>query len=426
MKTFFLFVALNIFFFGTLRALTPDSVYMSNIQTVRLYLQGNQLSFPVINLNSDQRLELHFDDLEGGYKNYYYSFQLCNFDWSPAAMMPLQYTQGFTQNRINDYKFSFAALTRYTHYKAIIPQSNSLPTKAGNYILRVYLNGDTSQIAFTKRMLVLNNKSGIIGRVTQPISPQLFQSAQKIQFNVDLSGISDYNAGQQIRIVLLQNFRWDNAITDLKPTFIRGNNLEYNSENSGIFPGGKEWRWLDIRDFHLQTDRVASADYNKNSTNIYLKTDRPWDMQPYVYYPDLDGLSNIEAVRGTNPFYESDYAMVYFSFADPDITPDAGKDIYLFGQLTNYQFSDSLKLKFNAEKNLYETRLLLKQGYYNYQYLTRDSQTPYTTHTTDGNSYETENIYTILVYYKPFGAQTEELIGEALFNSRTNNPGMSF
>src|SRR5690606_26438876 len=167
MKTFFLVITLCITSFSVSAALHPDSIYMPNIHTVRLYQQGKQLSMPLINLNSNDRLELHFDDLDGRYKNYYYTLQLCNFDWTPASMMPMQYIKGFTQNKINDYKFSSVALTRYTHYSAVIPQGNSYPTKAGNYILRVYLNGDTSQIAFTKRMLVLNPKASIIGKILQ-------------------------------------------------------------------------------------------------------------------------------------------------------------------------------------------------------------------------------------------------------------------
>ncbi len=425
MKTFFLVITLCITSFSVSAALHPDSIYMPNIHTVRLYQQGKQLSMPLINLNSNDRLELHFDDLDGRYKNYYYTLQLCNFDWTPASMMPMQYIKGFTQNKINDYKFSSVALTRYTHYSAVIPQGNSYPTKAGNYILRVYLNGDTSQIAFTKRMLVLNPKASIIGKILQPFTPQIFKTHQKIQFNVDLSEINGLNATQEVRVSILQNYRWDNAVTNLKPSFIRGSNLEYSTETTNVFPAGKEWRWLDLRDFHLQSDRVASADYNKNSTSVYLKTDVPLESQPYVYYPDLNGLSLIEAVRGINPNYEGDYATVYFSFLDREGQGDRS-DLYLYGQLTNYQLNDSLKLSYNDEKGLYETHLLLKQGYYSYTYLRRDQRPPFAISEMDGNSYETENVYTILVYYRPFGAQADELAGIALVNSRNDRPGFSF
>ncbi len=115
--------------------------------------------------------------------------------------------------------------------------------------------------------------------------------------------------------MVLQNYRWDNAKVDLKPAFIRGTSLEYNTPNTDVFAAGKEWRWLDVRDFHLQSDRVLTADYKKNSTDIFLRSDFPLSAQRYVYYKDLNGMSSIEAIRGVNPFYEGDYATVYFSFA---------------------------------------------------------------------------------------------------------------
>ena len=75
---------------------------------------------------------------------------------------------------------------------------------------------------------------------------------------------------------------------------------------------------------------------------------------------------------------------------------------------------------------MYETNVLLKQGYYNYTYLLVDKNNPAVRSTVEGNYYETENVYTILVYYKPFGGRTDELIGIGTLNSRTDKPGVSF
>jgi hypothetical protein len=260
----------------------------------------------------------------------------------------------------------------------------------------------------------------------KPVSPEYFNTHQKVDFSVDVKALQSFSAPQQISVVLLQNYRWDNAITNLKPAFIRGNSLEYNTPNTGLFGGGKEWRWLDVRDFHLQSDRVATANYNKNSTDIFLRSDIPLSTQRYVYYRDLNGLSTIEAIRGINPFYEGDYATVYFSFAPPNGQPYTNNDIYLFGQLTNYNYIDSLKMKFNPEKSLYETHLLLKQGYYDYTYIAVDKSNPSVRIDLDGNYFETENVYTILVYYKPFIGRADELIGVYSLNSRTDQPGPSF
>jgi hypothetical protein len=420
------FIAFTFFIANNLFAQTADRIYVKNIKTVRLYNSGNQLSIPVIKLNSNDLLELHFDDLDADVKYYYYTYQLCNSDWTPANLGQFDYIKGFTQMRINSNRFSSVAHTRYTHYQAVLPDAGMYPTKSGNYILKVFLNGDTSQLVFTKRFMVVDNKAAIAARVTQPFAPELFRTHQKLQFTVDVKALQSFNAAQQIKVVVLQNYRWDNAMMDLKPTFIRGTSLEYNAENTAVFPAGKEWRWLDLRDFHLQSDRVLSADYKKYSTDIFLRPDAPLSAQKYVYYRDLNGMSSIEAIRGINPFYEGDYATVYFSFVPPNGEAYTKNDIYLFGQLTDYNFTDSLKMIFNPENKKYETHLFMKQGYYDYTYLSVDKNNPAVYSELDGNYYETENLYTILVYYKPFIGRADELIGVATFDSRTDQPGLSF
>jgi hypothetical protein len=420
------FLFISLFFSNLSQAQSPDSIYVSNIATVRLYNAGNQLSLPIINLNSGDQVELQFDDLDADVKSYYYTYQLCNNDWTPANLGQFDYIKGFSQSRITDYRFSSIALTRYTHYQLRLPERNSYPTRSGNYILKIYLDGDTSKLAFTKRLMVLENKVTIAAKVTQPFAPQYFRTHQKIQFTVDLKSLNSIDASRQLKVVVLQNNRWDIAMKNLAPAFVRGNSIEYNSENSGIFPAGKEWRWLDIRDFHLQSDRVLTADYKKNYTNIFLRPDGPLSGQRYVYYRDNNGMSIIEAIRGLNPFWEADYATVYFSFVPSNGVAYTNQDVYLFGQLTNYNFPDSLKMVFSPEKGKYETHLLMKQGYYDYTYVAVDKSAPFAHSDFDGNYYETENVYTILVYYKSFIGRADELIGVATFNSRADQPGLSF
>ncbi|MEO8823025.1 MAG: DUF5103 domain-containing protein [Ginsengibacter sp.] len=407
-------------------ALNPDSIFVNNIKTVRLYTMGNQLTIPVIHLKGNDQLQLQFDDLDADVKYYYYTYQLCNSDWTPANIGPFEYLKGFTQQRITNYRFSSIAHIRYTHYEVILPEQTMFPTRSGNYILKVYLNNDTSQIAFTKRIMVMDNKASIMARVTKPYSPEFSNTHQKVDFTVDVKALQSFNAPQQIKVVLLQNYRWDDAIENLKPAFIRGTSLEYNTANTAIFGGGKEWRWLDVRDFHLQSDRVLTADYKKNSTDIFLRSDIPLSTQRYIYYRDLNGMSSIEAIRGINPFYEGDYATVYFSFAPSNGQPYTDKNIYLFGQLTNYNYVDSLQMKFNPEKSVYETHQLLKQGYYDYTYIAVDKNNPSVRTELDGNYFETENVYTILVYYKPFIGRADELIGVYSLDSRTDQPGLNF
>ena len=402
-------------------AQVPDSIYRKNIHTVRFHLAGDQFTMPILTVGGPEQAELHFDDLDGGVKSYYYTYQLCNSDWTPVNLSQFDYLKGFTQMRVTNYRLSSIAYTRYTHYQATLPERSCAPSRSGNYLLKVFLDGDTSKLAFTKRVLVLESKATIKAAVIQPFAPKYFRTHQKIQFNVNLAGINTFNANREIKVVILQNNRWDNAVTGLTPAFIRGTTLEYNTEDNSVFPGGKEWRWLDVRDFRLQSDRVKNAYYKKSSTEIYLRPDADRSNDRYLYYRDLNGMYSVETTQsGLNPYWQGDYATVHFSYLPPSGRPFGDKDLYLFGQLTNYNFNDSMKMVYNPETSMYETKLFMKQGYYNYTYIAADKNNFASRYDTDGNYNETENSYTILVYYRSFTGRADELIGVARLNSRTD------
>src|SRR5215217_1555130 len=166
-------------------AQSPDVTYMRNIQGIKLFLQGNQLGYPIISLNSGDLLELHFDDLDGRVKNYYYTFQLCNADWTPVNLSTFDYLKGFSQIRLNQYRLSSISQTKYVHYHAVLPDRNCVPTKSGNYLLKVFLDGDTSKLAFTRRVLVYEKLSEVGAQVVQPFNSEAFRTHQKIQFQVN-------------------------------------------------------------------------------------------------------------------------------------------------------------------------------------------------------------------------------------------------
>ena len=424
-KIILLLTLFTVFTFSSI-AQYQDAVYKDNIKAVRFHMYGDQGSLPVYKMNSSDQLELNFDDLDANVKSYYYSFQLCDYNWVPVDISPFLYIKGFTQQRITNYRYSSIALTRYTHYQAILPDRSTTITLSGNYLLKVYIDGDTSKLAFTRRLLVLDQKAAISAKITQPFTPQLYRTHQKVQFTANIQGLNTFSAAQQIKVVILQNNRWDNAAKDIAPTFVRGSSLEYNTENNCVFPGGKEWRWLDLRSFRLQSDRVEKADYKKNATDMYLFADADRSAQKYVYFRDLNGMYLIESYETINPYWQGDFATVHFSLAAPNATPYANKDIYLAGQLTNYEFNNKTKMVFNADKGAYECTAFLKQGYYNYTYIAVDKNDPKQRLDLEGDYWETENTYTILMYYKSFTDRSDQLIGVGKINSRSDRPGFSF
>lgn len=405
----------------------PNVILQPNIKSVRFHVYGDQETLPVYRLGSSDRLELHFDDLDANVKSYYYTYQLCDYNWEPVNMSAFDFIKGFTQQRLITYRFSSIAYTRYTHYQATLPDQNSVPSRSGNYLLKVFLDGDTTKTVFTRALLVLESKSAVSAQVVQPFSPQHYNTHQRIRFNVSLQGINSFDANRQVKVVVMQNFRWDNAQGGgIMPTYIRGNVLEYNTENSFVFQGGKEWRWLDLRSLRLLSDRIDRAVDKKTSVDIYMKPDIDRSGQRYVYYRDLNGLYQVTTYETINPYWQGDYATVHFSFATPDRQPYKDKDLYLLGQLNDYQYSEANRMVFNEEKGLYEGSQYLKQGYYDYIYQLADRNNPDERSALEGNYWETENIYTVLVYYRSFTDRSDQLIGVARVSSRLDRPGISF
>ncbi len=404
----------------------PNNIIADNIHSVRLHMYGDEQSMPVYKLNSSDRMELHFDDMDTRVKSYYYTYQLCDYNWQPVNLSAFDYIKGFTQQRITTYRFSSIAYTRYVHYQVVLPEANTLPTKSGNYLLKVFLDGDPNKTVFTRALLVLDPKATVSTQIVQPFTPQFFKTHQRIKFNVNIDALNSFNAAQQIKVKVLQNYRWDNAMGTVPPTFIRGNTLEYNSENNFVFPGGKEWRWLDLRSLRLLSERVDSSSDKKTSVDIYVKPDIDRNAQRYVYYQDLNGLYLSTTYETINPYWQADYATTHFKFVTPDRNAYANKELYLIGDLTNYELTDNNKMTFNSDKGYYEGKQFLKQGYYSYGYKLVDKNDATKQTDLDGNYWETENNYTVLIYYKSFTDQSDQLIGIAKISTRTDRPGFSF
>ncbi|MFZ4056770.1 MAG: DUF5103 domain-containing protein [Ferruginibacter sp.] len=404
----------------------PDMVLNDRIHSVRFHMYGDQLTMPVYKLNSGDRLELHFDDFDSRVKAYYYTFQLCDYNWKPVNLSAFDFIKGFTQMRITNYRFSSIAFARYTHYQAILPETNAVPSKSGNYLLKVYLDGDTSKLAFTRSFLVLDPKASVMAQIVQPFTPQYFKTHQRLRFNVNVESMNAFNLNQQVKVTVLKNYRWDQAKMNVPPTFVRGATLEYNNEGNFVFPGGKEWRWLDLRSFRLLSDRVDSGRNNKTESVMYLKPDMDRSNQRYVFYQDFNGQYQCTTYETINPYWQGDYAVTNFSFIPPNNVAYTDADLYLTGQFTDYQNNENSKMHFNADKGVYEGQLNLKQGFYNYGYTLVDKKNPTLTKELEGDYWETENVYTVLVYFKGFADQYDQLIGIAKISTRLDRPGMSF
>jgi hypothetical protein len=293
-------------------------------------------------------------------------------------------------------------------------------------MLRVFLNGDTSQVAFTRRFLVREDRIQAAVQVLQPYGQQYFQTHHRLQVNVSARGLDMRYPQQQVRVVVLQNYRWDSRLQLSNPTFIRQDQLQYANESEMLMPAGKEWRWLNLRSFRLLGDRVSTQRNTDSSYSVFVQEDQPRLAQQYYFIRDQNGLFVNETTERINPYWEADYATVHFRFRPPGGQPYRGKDLFVFGEISGYGLADGARMKFDPSSGVYETSLLLKQGYYDYQFATRDSRATtgaFSTELPENNSWETENLYLVLVYYRELGGRYDQLLHVGQVSSRFRTQG---
>ena len=400
----------------------PDSIYQNSIHTVLIHPVNKPLAIPVVPLNELSPLLISFDDFKNDYQDYYYSVELRNADWSAVPMSAFDYLQGFNQNKISNFSVSSIATQRYYHYEFNFPNAQARPTQSGNYILKVFKNGNANELVFTRRFFVTEDQVSMAATVQEPFDAQISKTHQKIQFILDVKKIPFFQT-DQLNTAVIQNYRYNDAVSIAVPSFIRGNLLEYNSEDQFIFPAGKEARWLDIQNLRLRSDRVTDINSKEKTTIITVKPDLSRASTAYYTFNDLNGgfmISNTESLQSEN---QNDYAQVNLTYMPMDKIPFMGQKLYLFGALTNNIINKEAEMIFDPALGYYKKTLLLKQGYYSYNYILRDMQgvNPMNDFTeTEGNHWETENNYSIMVYYRPPGARHDHIIGFGAVNSRQN------
>lgn len=417
-----LFVLLSLFHPSLKAQVYPDQDRSQSIHTVLMHPVDRPRDIPVIGLNDPVPLDISFDDFTANYQDYYYAIELVGANWEPVAISPFDYTEGFSQNKITQFTASSLALQTYFHYQFRLPNENCRPTKAGNYILKVFKGGDPSQIVFTRRFYVADNLIGVYAAIQEPFEGSISKTHHKVQLSLDVKKVP-YFQPDQIKVYVFQNHRYNEGKQVSEPSFIRANILEYNSERDLIFPAGKECRWLDIQSLRLRTDRIAGFENKDQLVQVLVKPDLPRSTTPYFSFNDLNGARIISNTESIEPSFQNDYAQVHFTYIPKEGIPYIGENLYLIGDLTNNKVDKEAEMNFNAEKGWYEKTLLLKQGYYSYQYILRDMKEPNMQmdfSVTEGDHWETENNYTILVYYTAPGARFPSLAGFSTINSKQN------
>lgn len=396
-----------------------DRIYYNNFATVQLYKQGFELSMPYIQLNTNEQLRLSFDDLNAGTKSYAFTFILCNSNWEPADLLQMEYLEGMQEDYVSTNYQSFNTLTHYTHYEFVFPNNSIKITKSGNYLLKVYPEGYPDDVIFTKRFYVFENKVGINADVIYSSNTEERNTKQEINLSINLNSYSMPNPYENLSIKIFQNQRTDNAKTLRQPKGINGNSMYFNTPGEIVFEAGNEFRNCDIRSLLTQSARVGAINQDSNGFHVLMLGDNSSARKNYLKYQDINGnylIHSYDNIHLSNKI-EADYAWVTFTLSEQEELINGS--VFLLGGLTEWSLHPDYKMIYNQRLKAYQITLFLKQGFYDYQYIFVPNNAKEGIVSRYENSFsETENNYTIMVYYREQGDMYDKLIAVKSIQSK--------
>lgn len=379
-------------------------VFADNIRSLQLLVNDDPLPPPVI--ERGQTVTLEFDELSHDYHRFFYHIEHCNFDWTPTeGLFESDYLSGFNDRPIEDYENSFNTTQLYTHYRLSFPNGETSLRLSGNYRVSVYEDGDRSAPLLQAEFCVVEPTMSIVASVSGNTDIDFNQSHQQLSYSLAYGANRVVDPSRELHTVVMQNRRWDTRITDLRPNIQKATGIEYTHRHELIFPAGNEFRKFELLDVNrtgLNIDRIR---WHEPYYHAMLYADSP--LPHYVYEEDQDGAFVIRT-DGDDWSTTSEYVWMHFTLK----VPRQELPVYVYGHWANAFPNDDCLMEWNESGGQYEAAVYLKQGYYNYAYARADGTW------LDGNFFQTENEYMILVYYRPQGSRYDRLVGYRCMKTR--------
>ena len=411
MHRFVLFVLM--FFFLSHSQVQREVMPPYNIKTIT-FMQGDKNVVPIFRLNDAFSLE--FDDLYATEANYYYKIIHCDFDWKKSQLVPVEYLGGVDNQRIITYYNSRNTLQSFSHFKLSIPNSFTTRLKvSGNYLVEIYNNDE--ELVFSRKFIIYEDIVQVPIQVRSARDVRVVNQKHNLDFIVKPGDFLLQNPIKNIKLNIFKNGMINQGIMNVKPMFTLANDLVYRYDKETQFWGGNEFMFFDTKDIRGNIGNVAFVDSQSGDLyKMYLFTNVPRSKFPYTFLPDINGNFVIQNVMAQQTFAtESDYTWIKFSLKSDKY---ADRDVFVSGLFSNFANTDEFKMTYNDKDGNYELYLLMKQGVYNYQYTLVDRKGKVDDENAiDGNFFQTENDYYVMVYYRADNDRFDRVIGKGVGTS---------
>ncbi len=391
-----------------------QQIFDPNVRTLTLTVNDDPTLPPYMPLSGRQHIDIEWDEMSHNYKRYVYHIDHCDWNWEPTdGIFESDFLEGLNDQLIEDYQKSFNTTQIYTHYWLRIPQKELQLRLSGNYRLRIYeedADREEEQPVLEARFCIYENSAGIITQLSSNTDIDFNRDHQQMTLSVGYGSLSVFDPQRELKVVVMQNRRWDCRVENLVPNVRKANGIEFTHNRQLIFPGGNEYHRFEILDVHrtaVGVERINWFEPYYHATLFPVQPDRA-----YSYSEDQNGVYVVRSADDIDDATTAEYIVVHFFLQSPRLQ---GGDVYVSGRWSGQTFNPDCKMEYDDVNREYHAALLLKQGYYSYEFVQQDALTARTM----GSFFETENEYQVLVYYREQGARYDRLAGYSIVhNSR--------
>ncbi|MCM1449685.1 MAG: DUF5103 domain-containing protein [Clostridiales bacterium] len=385
-------------------------IFNPRFATLQVYAGDNELNDAVLRLDDDDsRLTIEFDELADDVRYMRYSITHCNADWKPSTLVESEYLDGFNEGHIDQWAFSRATTVHYVHYTITLPNDQMKFTVSGNYLLKVWDEGDPDHQLLQARFMVSEQSALLSGNVSSRTDIDYNGSHQQLSLLVDAGKINVHDAFNDFIVTIRQNDREDNARTLIHPLRLQGDKLVYEHQPQLIFPGGNEYRRFENLSTRHTGMNIADVSFRSPYYHADVAIDLPRAGSTYLYDQTQHGGYVVREYDSDDSDTEADYVVTHLALSMPRLE---GCDIYIDGDIVNRNMDGTSRMNYNDDTGMYEKALLLKQGAYNYLYLARtQGKSEASTAPIEGDYYNTANVYSIAVYHRRPGERYDRLVG---------------
>lgn len=388
---------------------TRTGVFDPGFKSMRLTNADNPLLPPIINLGvAGSRIRLSFDELAEDNRYLRYRILHCDADWRPSSISDTEYVDGFNLGDIYSYALSERTLAHYVHYDLELPNEEVTPLLSGNYLLQVYDQDDPDEVLLQARFMVCENIAPLSASLTSSTDVDYNSQHQQLEVDANLESARVGDPFNDLRLVIIQNGSLTHTLD--KPLRISPGRAVYAHQKPLIFSAGNEYRRFESTNVRYPGMGLEEYALIEPYYHAKLLTDSPRAYGRYIYDEGQAGRFFPNLLFSDDPDIEADYLVTHFELKMPRL---AKGDVYLEGDLTNRRLDADSRMVYDESRQAYIKTLLLKQGLYNYRYVTLPAD-PDGLSAIEGDYYETNNEYLILLYYRETGARYDRLIGVTL------------